>query len=244
MKHYISSTITVSDISVEVVRKNIRSLRLAVYPPEGRVRLSVPRHTTDEYIRLMVASRLPWIKKKQAHIEQLPRQTELEYVSGECHCYQGKHYLLNVVERCGKHELVVDDHKAEMILYVRPNTIKEKRALVVERWYRQQLEKAIPALIEKWQPIIKKQLADWGVKKMKTKWGSCNITDKRIWLGLELAKKPAICLEYVFVHEMVHLHERYHNANFRRLMDKYLPDWRLMDDILRRPQLEHGPSGA
>lgn len=224
--------ITVSDVPVEVIRKNIRSLRLTVYPPEGRVKLSVPRNASDEDIRLMLVSRLSWIKQKQATIEQLPRRQELEYVSGESHPFQGNQHRLNVVTRQGKHELVMNNN-SEMVLYVRSGTSKVNRALVVDYWYRQQLQLAIPALIDKWQPVIKKQVLDWGIKKMKTKWGSCNITDKRVWLSLELAKKPVDCLEYVLVHEMVHLHERYHNANFRRLMDKYLPDWRLMDELLR-----------
>ncbi len=224
--------ITISDISVEVIRKNIRSLRLAVYPPEARVRLSVPRNASEEDVRLMLATRLSWIKQKQAIIEQLPRQPELEYVSGESHYYQGNQYRLNVVVRQGKHELAVNNN-SEMVLYVRPGTSKANRALVFDHWYRRQLQLVIPTLLEKWQPIIKRQVLDWRVKKMKTKWGSCNITDKRVWLSLELAKKPVGCLEYVLVHEMVHLHERCHNANFRGLMDKYLPNWRLMDDMLR-----------
>ncbi len=224
--------ITISDISVEVIRKNIRSLRLAVYPPEARVRLSVPRNASEEDVRLMLATRLSWIKQKQAIIEQLPRQPELEYVSGESHYYQGNQYRLNVVVRQGKHELAVNNN-SEMVLYVRPGTSKANRALVFDHWYRRQLQLVIPTLLEKWQPIIKRQVLDWRVKKMKTKWGSCNITDKRVWLSLELAKKPVGCLEYVLVHEMVHFHERCHNANFRGLMDKYLPNWRLMDDMLR-----------
>lgn len=227
-----SSNVTVADISVEVVRKNIRNLRLAVYPPEGIVRLSVPHHATNEDIRLMLASRLTWIKQKLACIEQLPSQPKPKYVSGESHYYFGKPYLLKVVERYGKHDLILIND--EIVLYVRPNTGKEKRALVIDRWYRQQLVTAIAGLIDKWQPIIKKKVNFCSIKKMKTKWGSCNITNKRIWLSLELAKKPAACLEYVLVHEMVHLHERYHNANFYRLLNQYLPDWRLMDNILQR----------
>jgi len=225
------TTVTVSDVSVEVTRKNIRNLRIAVYPPEGDVRLSVPAFVTDEDIHQMLMARLPWIKQKRAVIKQLQRFVEPQYVCGERHSYQGEGYSLKVIERQGKHELILNGD--EMLLYVRPGTSKEKRALVLDHWYRQQLYAEIPRLLEKWQPIIKKRVNDWGVKKMKTKWGSCNITAKRVWLSLVLAQKPVECLEYVLVHEMVHLHERYHNANFRRLMDKYLPDWRLMDDILQ-----------
>ena len=214
-----------------MVRKNIKSLRLTVYPEGGRIRLSAPHHVSDEDIRLMLASRVSWIKQKQANIEQLPRYVEPQYVSGAYHSYRGKRYLLKVVERQGKHELALDGDK--IIIYVRPNTSKEKRALVFDRYYRQQLATEISCLLKIWQPIIKKPVNFCGIKKMKTKWGSCNITDKRIWLSLALAKKPAACLEYVLVHEMVHLHERYHNANFRRLMDQFLPGWRLMNDILQ-----------
>lgn len=233
-----SQFITVSDIPVEIVRKKIKNIHLGVYPPEGSVRVSVPQHITNENVRLAIVSRLPWIKKRQAEFKKQPRQTKREYVSGESHYYQGRRYILDVAERYGKHVLSLKNN-AKMILYVSPGTAKENRALVVNTWYRQQLKIQIPQLLAKWQPIVGKEVSDWGIKKMKTKWGSCNITDRRIWINLELAKKPPECLEYVVVHELVHLHERLHNDNFRCLMDKFLPNWRQSRDLLKSEPLAH-----
>jgi predicted metal-dependent hydrolase len=231
-------TITISDIPVEIVRKNIKNLHLGVYPPEGSVRISVPTHITDENVRLAIVSRLSWIKKRQDEFKKQPRQTEREYVSGESHYFEGRRYLLEVIERQARHELVLKSN-AKMELFVKPKTSKDNKALVVTNWYRQQLKMKIPLLLEKWQPIIGKQANDWRVKKMKTKWGSCNIGEKRIWINLELAKKSPECLEYILVHELVHLHERHHNENFMRLMDKFLPNWRLSRDILKSEPLAH-----
>ena len=126
-----------------------------------------------------------------------------------------------------------------MLLLVSPNTTKENRALVLNNWYRQQLKKIIPDLLEKWQPIVGKEVKSWGVKKMKTKWGSCNIAERRIWINLELAKKSPECLEYILVHELVHLYERQHNDNFRYLMDKFLPQWLQSRDTLKSEPLAY-----
>ena len=233
-----SQIITVSDIPVEIVRKNIKNIHLGVYPPEGNVRISVPSHITNENVRLAIVSRLSWIKKRQEEFKKQPRQTEREYVAGESHYFQGKRYILEVIERNGKHSFSLKNN-ARMLLHVSPNTTKENRALVVNNWYRQQLKKIIPDLLEKWQPIVGKEVKSWGVKKMKTKWGSCNIVDRRIWINLELAKKSPECLEYILVHELVHLHERQHNDNFRYLMDKYLPQWRQSRDTLKSEPLAY-----
>ncbi|MGR9117291.1 MAG: M48 family metallopeptidase [Gammaproteobacteria bacterium] len=230
--------ITVSDIPVKVVRKNIKNLHLGVYPPEGAVRISVPLHITDENVRLAVVSRLSWIKKRQEEFRRQPRQTEREYISGESHYFQGKRYILDVVECYGKHSLCLKNN-ARMLLHVQPGTIKDNRALVVNDWYRSQLKAMIPPLLEKWQPVVGKEVRSWGVKKMKTKWGSCNIADRRVWMNLELAKKSPECLEYILVHELVHLHERHHNENFLHLMDRFLPSWRRARDFLRNEPLAH-----
>jgi len=233
-----SQIITVSDIPVEIVRKDIKNIHLGVYPPVGNVRISVPHHITDENVRLAIVTRLSWIKMKQEEFKKQPRQTEREYVAGESHYFQGKRYILEVKEGHGKHSFCLKNN-ARMLLHVSPNTTKENRALVVNNWYRQQLKKIIPNLIEKWQPIIGKEVKSWGVKKMKTKWGSCNIAERRIWINLELAKKSPECLEYILVHELVHLHERKHNDNFCRLMDKFLPQWRRSRDTLKSEPLAH-----
>lgn len=230
--------VEVSGLSVQVVRKKIKNLHLSVCPPDGSVRVAAPLKTSNENVRLAVISRLSWIKKKRAEFEKQPRQSERHYVSGESHYYQGRRYILELVERPGKHTFEILNN-SKMQLCVKPGTTQESRAKVVNAWYRERLKEVIPALLDKWQPVVGKQLDSWRIQKMKTKWGSCNIEAKRILLNLELAKKSPECLEYILVHELVHLHERRHNDNFRSLMDKFMPRWRLSRDLLKSEPLAH-----
>ncbi|MBO6553736.1 MAG: M48 family metallopeptidase [Roseitalea sp.] len=233
-----SQIIEVSGLAVHVVRKNIKNLHLSVCPPDGKVRVSAPQRTSNENVRLAVISRLPWIKRKKAEFEKQPRQSERHYVSGESHYFQGRRYILELVERSGPPEFQLLNN-AKMRLSVRPDTPKDKRAQIVNEWYRDHLKEVIPSLLKKWQPIVGKQVSAWRIQKMKTKWGSCNIEAKRILLNLELAKKSPECLEYILVHELVHLHERHHNDNFVRLMDRFMPKWRISRDILKSEPLAH-----
>lgn len=217
--------LTVNGIEVQIVRKDIKNLHLAVYPPDGRVRVAVPKHVTDDNVRLAVISKLRWIKKQQQDFKEQPRQSERQYLSGECHYVFGKRYRLELIERDGKPE-VKPLRSGKLQLFVRPGSSVEVKEKALNAWYREELKKAIPELLEKWQPIVGKEARDWGIKKMKTKWGSCNIEQRRIWLNLELAKKPTECLEYILVHELVHLYERNHNQRFMKLLDQFLPNWR------------------
>ena len=200
--------------------------------------VSAPEHLTDDNIRLAVISRLSWIKKQQAAFQAQPRQSEREMVTGESHYVFGKRYRLEVIERRGRHQIIVKSNRT-LQLFVNPNTTTANRDRVLKEWRRQQLKDRIPDLLAHWEPIIGHQVSAWGVKKMKTKWGSCNIEQRRIWLNLELAKKPPECLEYVLVHELVHLLERRHNDRFKRLMDQFLPQWRRCRDILQSAPLGH-----
>lgn len=217
--------LTVNGIEVQIVRKDIKNLHLAVYPPDGRVRVAVPKHVTDDNVRLAVISKLRWIKKQQQDFKEQPRQSERQYLSGECHYVFGKRYRLELIERDGKPE-VKPLRSGKLQLFVRPGSSVEVKEKALNAWYREELKKAIPELLEKWQPIVGKEARDWGIRKMKTKWGSCNIEQRRIWLNLELAKKPTECLEYILVHELVHLYERNHNQRFMKLLDQFLPNWR------------------
>jgi predicted metal-dependent hydrolase len=221
---------------VQVVRKPIKNLHLAVCPPDGHVRVSVPLHITDDNVRLAVISRLSWIKQQQAAFEAQPRQSEREMVNGESHYVFGQRYRLDVIERRGRHAICLKS-PSTLQLVVNPGTRPSNRAKVLKEWYRQQLKARIPDLLAKWQPLIGHSVSAWGVKKMKTKWGSCNIQQQRIWLNLELAKKPMDCLEYVLVHELVHLLERHHGDRFKALMDEFLPHWRTCRDILNQQPL-------
>jgi len=231
------SFIEVSDIQVEVVRKAIRNLNLTVYAPDGRVRVAAPRHVSNDSVRAFVTSNLEWIRKKQLHFRTRPKPPQLEIVSGEIHYFMGRRYRLEVVERYGRHEAALNDG-TQMILYVRPGTSSVNRKAVLREWYRQQLKRLIPPLITHWEPVMGVQVSQWGVKKMKTRWGSCNIDEKRIWLNLELAAKPPECLEFILVHEMAHLLVRRHNKRFEAAMDRFLPQWRL-----HRKTLYQSPPG-
>lgn len=225
-------------MSVDVVRKDIKNLHLAVYPPAGRVRVAVPLTVNDDAVRLAVIGKLSWIKRQQAKFDQQPRQSQRELVSGETHFFLGKRYRLRVIEHDGAGKIVIRNNSI-MELHVRPDTIAEQRERVLQGWYRERLKALIPTLIEKWQPVLGVDVADWGIKRMKTKWGTCNTTARRIWLNLELAKKPAKCLEYIVVHEMVHLLERHHNDRFVEIMDEHLPAWRSRRQELNVAPLAH-----
>jgi len=228
----------VSGIPVEVVRKDIRNLHLAVYPPHGRVRVAVPLRTTDETVRLAVISRLGWIRKQQRSLEQQERQSQREMVSGESHFVQGRRYRLDVIEQVGVRSAIVRRGKT-LELRVPPGRSRDQREALLQQWYRQLLRDRIPELLEKWEPVIGVQVANCGIRRMKTKWGTCNIEARRIWLNLELAKKPPACLEYILVHEMVHLLERHHNDRFVAYMDRFLPQWRTHREELNRAPLAH-----
>jgi hypothetical protein len=229
--------ITVSGLTVEVVRKAIKNLHLGVYPPHGRVRVAAPLAVSDEAVRLAVIGKLAWIKRQQASFEAQPRQSRREMVRGESHYFLGQRYRLHVIEHSGARKVVV--RKAFIDLYVHPETSAEQREQVLQRWYRKQLKALIPSLLDKWQVVLGVQAADWGIKKMKTKWGACTIEARRIWINLELAKKPVQCLEYIIVHELVHLLERHHNDRFQDLMDQCMPQWRLLREELNRGPLGH-----
>lgn len=228
----------VNGIEIEVVKKNIKNIHLGVYPPEGNVRVAAPNTTTDDNIRLLVVSRLRWIKRQQEKFLKQERQSEREYVSGESHYLWGDRYILRVIERDNKYSKVEIENKRYINLYINKGTPVEKREEILDRWYRMQIKETIPKLIDKWQSIIGVEVKEWGVRKMQTKWGTCNSDVGRIWLNLYLAKRPQRCLEYVIVHELIHLIEKTHNERFKELMDMHYPNWRTVRDELNKFILE------
>jgi predicted metal-dependent hydrolase len=228
----------VGNLAVEVVRKNIKNLHLAVYPPNGRVRVAVPLRVDNEAVRLAVASRLGWIRRQQKRLTSQERQSAREYVSRESHYYLGQRYLLNIVLLDGPAKVIVNKGPS-IDFYVRRSVTRTGRERILREWYRKELKALTPPLIAKWEAIMGVKIADWGIRKMRTKWGTCNPNARRIWINLELAKKPVQCLEYIVVHEMVHLVERKHNANFIAHMDRLLPRWRGLRDELNRFPLRH-----
>ena len=227
----------IASIEFELLRKPIKHMRINVLPPDALVQVVAPDSFTETAIRLAFIARIPWIKKQQKAFLQQARQSERQYVSGECHYLWGRAYRLEVIEHSGAHQ--VRQGKGNYLqLWVRPRTSALNKAKVLHAFYRQQLAEEVPKLLEKWLPRMAVQLQDWRIKHMKTKWGSCNIEASRLWLNLELAKKPYTCLEYVLVHELVHLLERNHNARFMSYMDQLLPDWRERRELLNRQPLD------
>jgi len=232
----------IANIEVEVVRKDIKNLHLGVYPPLGRVRVAVPLVIDDEAVRLAVIAKLSWIKRQRQSFADQDRQSSREMVDGESHWYQGRRYRLVVKERKGRPSVRVRGMRS-LELNVRPGTSPEARQAVLDVWYRHQLKAQIPALLELWEPRLGVHVEGWGIKRMKTKWGSCNTQARRIWLNLELAKKPSECLEYVVVHELVHLLERHHNERFREALAKALPRWQHTRAVLNALPLALGSWG-
>lgn len=230
--------IIVNDISVDVVRKDIKNMHLAVYPPNGRVRIAVPLRIDDEAVRLFTITKLPWIRKQKRKFEGQERQSPRDFVPRESHYFQGKRYLLRVIEHDAAPKVVLKN-KTYIDLYVRVGTSTEQRQTIMSVWYRKELKLAIPPLIEKWEKKIGVTVAEWGVKQMKTKWGTCNSEAKRIWINLELAKKPMLCLEYILVHEMIHLLERHHNDRFLAYMEQFIPQWKFYKEELNRLPVSH-----
>lgn len=230
--------ITINNIKIDVVRKDIKNLYLAVYPPTGKVRITAPLRLNADTIRLFAISKLGWIKHNKRKFDTQERIPAREYKERESHYFQGRRYLLNIVET-DKTQKVVLKNKKFIELHIKPDTPTAKRHEILTEWYRVELKKQIPAIINKWEKILNVKVDDWQVKQMKTKWGSCNIEKKRIWLNLELAKKPEHCLEYVIVHEMVHLLERYHNDRFLYYMDTHLPNWRQLKTELNKLPVSH-----
>ncbi|MGE4574401.1 MULTISPECIES: M48 family metallopeptidase [Parachlamydia] len=229
--------IDVNGITVDIVRKEIKNLHLGVYPPDGKVRVAAPLAVNDEAIRYAVIGKMGWIKQQQAKFTNQPRQSPREMVSGESHYFLGQRYRLDVIECPGPIKVICN--KSVIKLHIPPQSNAEQRELVLQQWYRKEIKSLIPPMLDKWQPLLNVEAAEWGVKKMKTKWGSCNTSERRIWINLELIKKPIQCLEYIVVHELVHLLEKHHNARFKAFMDNFMPHWRLHREELGREPLGH-----
>ncbi|MDQ9817786.1 SprT family zinc-dependent metalloprotease [Acinetobacter bereziniae] len=226
-----SETLKIGSIDIEVHRKDVKNLNITVHPPLGDVRVSVPLSMSETSVRMAIIGRLAWIKKQQADFKEQRRQSKREMISGESHYLWGKHYRLNVIERNGKH--VIKKHGKWLDLYVSPNATEDNRRKVIEAFYRIELKTALDDLLVEWQKRLHVKLNAYGIRKMKTKWGSCNTDAARTLFNLELAKKPYECLEYIVVHELVHLLVRTHNDEFKALMDVHVPDWKLRKALLK-----------
>ena len=232
------SQITLGNIAVDVVLKDIKNVHLTVHPPTGRVRISAPRRMRVDTIRLFAISKLDWIKRQQTKLRQQAREAPREYVERESHHVWGKRYLLTVRE--SDEPPSIELTHSRMLLRVRPRTDQDKRKALVEEWYRGQLKKAVPPLLARWQLLLDVRAERFFVQSMKTRWGSCNHKARTIRLNTELAKKPVECLDYIVVHELVHLLEPTHTARFVALMDRCMPTWQFYRQMLNRLPVRGG----
>lgn len=224
--------IAIDGIQIELERKRIKNVNFTIYPPDGRVRISAPRWMTEEKLQQVIRAKLPWIKSHRHKMINRKRLPALEYKSGEQHPYLGTYPRLNIIESSGRPQVDLD-RDGTLTVLVRYGSSPGERKKVLIEWYRQQLKALIPSIIARWEPILGVEVSEWGVKRMKTRWGSCNTTACRIWLNLELIKYPQSALEYIVVHEMVHLLERRHNKRFYAYMDGFLPEWRQQWEVLK-----------
>ena len=229
--------IEISGIEIEVQKKNIKNLHLVVAPPDGKVRVSAPMHLSDDSIKMFVRTKLSWIKKQQEKFEKQPRQSEREYVSGETLYVFGQQYFLRVEYSYKGNSLVLSGNEA--ILTVRKESTASQREAFVNEWYRALLEEKIEIYLPKWENITGLRCDSWQTKYMTTRWGTCNRNTRKIWLNLQLAKKPIECLEYVILHELAHLKVRNHSKDFVAIMDQHMPYWREAKKLLNDLQLDY-----
>lgn len=227
----VAEQLQIEDITIDIEYKKIRNIHLRVCPPDGQVRISAPTKVDRGYLRDFAESKLRWIRRKQEQIRGIGTVAPAQFLSGETHYFFGKPYMLELVEQAGKPH--VDITAGVLKLYVRPGATAEKRSAVMEEWYRSRLAEALPVLFEHWEKVIGVRAAEYKIKKMKTRWGTCNRKARRIWINLELAKKSPESLTYIVVHELVHLLERGHNRVFYAYMDSFLPQWRQLRRELR-----------
>jgi predicted metal-dependent hydrolase len=229
--------ITLGDLSVDVTQKDIKNVHLSVYPPSGKVKISAPLRMDMDTIRVFAISKLTWIKKQQNKFNSQAREAPRECIVRESHYHLGKRYLLKVIKHNAPPRVNIKHDTIEM--YIRPQTSQKKRQEILDKWYRKELQQIAPVVIARYEKEMDVKVSDFGIKKMRTRWGTCNRNRKRVWLNLELAKKPREHIEYIIVHEMVHLLEKHHNDRFIAFMDKFLPKWRHYKEGLNRIPLRY-----
>jgi predicted metal-dependent hydrolase len=229
--------INLGGIPVAVVKKDIKNVHLSVHPPTGKVRISAPLRMNLDTIRVFAISKLSWIRQQQTKIQDQDRERPREYLDRESHYVWGKRYLLKVIERDAAP--AIELRHSRLVLQVRPGTGEARKQAILDEWYRAQLKAAVPQLIAKWERLTGAKVERFFVQRMKTTWGSCTAASAGIRLNTDLARKPRECLEYIVVHEMVHLLEPTHNARFIAHMDRFMPSWRVIRQALNRLPVRH-----
>lgn len=219
-----NETIQLGEISIAVTKKDIKNVHLTVHPPDGRVTLAAPYNTRLEVARAYAISKLVWIREQQRKLKSQARETPRQFVERESHYVWGRRYLMTVDYQDVKPSVVLSNKR--IILIVRPGCSAEKRAEVMHEWHKSLLHEFVPPLIDKWERKLKVSVSGYFLQRMKTKWGSCNHEAGSIRLNTELVKKHKDLIEYVIVHEMVHLIEPTHNDRFASILDEHYPSWR------------------
>lgn len=228
----------IGNIEVEVLKKNnLKNLYIRIVPPDGDVRVSAPSICSDEEIRNFVLKKIPEISKVKDKFQKQPRQSKREYVSGESHYLWGKPYRLEVIYGNSKYEVEKTPNK--IILKIPEGTDTLKRESIIIEWYRKELRRVLEIISKKCEKNTGLRANEYRVKNMKTKWGTCNIDKKRIWINLQLVKKPMECLEYVLTHELVHLIEKNHTNRFHGLVAEFYPTWKEARKLLSEMPLDH-----
>ncbi len=223
-------------VSVDVLRKDIKHLHLSVHPPTGRVRISAPERMNLDTIRVFAISKLGWIKRHQHTMREQERETPREFLERESHYVWGRRCMLKL-ETTSRSSVELDHHR--LVIRTKKEATTNLRQTLLDRWYRRQVQEAVPALLERWESRLEVKAKRFFVQHMKTKWGSCNHRAGTIRLNTELAKKPPVCLEYLVVHELMHLIEPTHGPKFLELMDRFMPKWRHYRDELNRLPVRH-----
>jgi predicted metal-dependent hydrolase len=218
--------IIINGITIELEKKKIKNMYLRILPPDGKVHISAPMKMEEETIRNFVTAKMEWIISQQTRMHQRHIQADIEYVSGDEISVWGEKYYLAVKENCSHNTIKMNGW--DIILSVKKDSTASQRKKIIDDWYRKMLMEELPRLIVKWENIIGVKSSGFHIRDMKTRWGTCNIRTGDICFNLQLAKKPIWCVEYVVVHELVHLLERSHNYIFKSYMDQFLPNWRMI----------------
>jgi len=227
----------VAEQTIAVERKAVAHVHLSVYPPAGSVRMSAPAHLSDQALRAYAIRKLGWIRQQQAKLAGQERETPRELVTRESHYIWGQRRLLRVIEHDAPP--AIELHPQRLVLRVRPSTDAAARAAILAAWHREQVRERAAPLIARWERLLGVQARHLYVQHMKTRWGSCTPAAASIRLNTELARKPPACLEYILVHELLHLLEPTHNRRFTDLLDRHLPDWQARRDLLNRLPVRH-----
>lgn len=222
------------EITIDIVQKEIQNLHLSVYPPHGRVRISAPIRMDLHTIRVYAISKLSWIRKQKKRYESQERETTRDFIYRESHYFLGRRYLLRVFETTGDPRIELKHNTID--LHSLQTSLREKKKELMQEWYRKKLRAIVNPLFDKWLNRLGLADVDFSIRIMKTRWGSCNQLKRKIWLNLELAKKPIECIEFIVIHELIHIFEKNHTPRFKALMNHHFPNWkRLREDLNKLP---------